>query len=224
MFERAMEQLTTWWSTAFFEVIPEGHIRNHTYEEIQQKLEIRGLHIPKEDDNSETPLDMEVLQDIYDDESEIIRSVKSLMKHALLQTGSRDTSAQLFTALCRGLGIPARLVVSIQCMPWKVDKPMIQAKTKLKGQEVVDMENQSSDAGSSNVSPVSAVDDDSVTPMSEKAKGKRKANPVKLRKTATKPRVPRVLTGKFIIFRVLYFFKYWYRVSRSFNDSSCFLD
>lgn len=185
MFERAMEQLTKWWANTFFEVIPEGHIRNQTYEEVQQKLEIRGLHIPN-DDNFETSLDLESLQDVVDDESEIIRSPKSLMKHALMQTGSRDTSAQLFTALCRGLGIPARLVVSIQSVPWKasIDRPKTQSKPTLKGREMVDMYYQSSDAGSSNVDP-------GTTPMSEKAKGKQKANPVKLRKT--KHKVSRML-------------------------------
>ena len=50
---------------------------------------------------------------------EIIRGPKSLMKHALTQSGSRDVSAQLFTALCRALGIPARLVVSLQSVPWQ---------------------------------------------------------------------------------------------------------
>lgn len=187
MFERAMEQLTKWWTNTFFEVIPDGHIRNHTYEEVQQKLEIRGLHIPG-DDNFETQLDLESLQDVLDDEPEIIRNSKSLMKHALMQTGSRDTSAQLFTALCRGLGIPARLVVSIQSMPWKagIDRSKTQSKPTLKGQEMVDMCYQSSDAGSSSVDP-------GATPMSEKAKGKQKANPVRLRKTNHKGQVSRML-------------------------------
>lgn len=54
-----------------------------------------------------------------EDEGEIIRSCKSLQKHVLLQEGSRDVSAQLFTALCRALDIPARLIVSIQSVPWK---------------------------------------------------------------------------------------------------------
>lgn len=54
-----------------------------------------------------------------DDGGEVIRSCKSLQKHALLQEGSRDVSAQLFTALCRSLDIPARLIVSIQSVPWK---------------------------------------------------------------------------------------------------------
>ena len=189
MFERAMDQLTKWWANTFFEVIPEGHIRNHTYEEVQQKLEIQGLHLPNDDNLA--PLDLESLQDAIEDEPEIIRSAKSLMKHALLQTGSRDTSAQLFTALCRGLGIPARLVVSIQSVPWKagIDKPKIQSMPRLKGREVVDMNHQSSDAASSSVEP-------GVTSMSEKAKGKQKANPVRLRKTKRVARAPKFDLGQ----------------------------
>lgn len=191
MFERAMEQLTKWWATTFFEVIPEGHIRNYTFEEIQQKLEIRGLHLPN-DDNLDPPLHLESLQDMIDDEPEIIRSPQSLMKHALMQSGSRDTSAQLFTALCRGLGIPARLVVSIQSVPWKagIDRSKTQSKPILKGEETIDFDYQSSDAGSSSVVDLGAtggrLDDDSVIPLSEKAKGKQKAKTIRLRKTKTK--------------------------------------
>jgi xeroderma pigmentosum group C-complementing protein len=50
--------------------------------------------------------------------SDRLRSAKSLMKHAILHSGSRDTSAILFTALCRALDVPARLVVSLQSIPW----------------------------------------------------------------------------------------------------------
>ncbi|CAG8745372.1 14191_t:CDS:1, partial [Acaulospora colombiana] len=50
--------------------------------------------------------------------SDRLRSAKSLMKHALLRSGSADSCALLFTALCRAMGIPARLVVSLQAVPW----------------------------------------------------------------------------------------------------------
>ncbi|KAH9931640.1 Rad4-domain-containing protein [Epithele typhae] len=68
----------------------------------------------------------------YGIDGEKIRGEKSLMKHALMQKGSRDTSAQLFTALCRALGIPARLVVSLQSVPWQagVGKPKPPGKKK----------------------------------------------------------------------------------------------
>ena len=39
--------------------------------------------------------------------SEVIRSLKALMKHTLMRSGSRDTSTQLFLTPCRGLGILA---------------------------------------------------------------------------------------------------------------------
>ena len=174
MFERAMEQLTKWWTHDFFVVISEGHIRNHTHEEIQRRLEARGLHLQNEE-----ILNTVTLEDIIDDNAETIRSANSLMKHALMQSGSRDTSAQLFTALCRGLGIPARLVVSIQSVPWQggLDKPKPNSqKPKLKGKEFLDTVTNDSSEGD--------IDD---VPATEKKKGKQKAKPaVKLRMTKDK--------------------------------------
>lgn len=80
-------------------------------------------------------LDVEAWQDGEDEEEwEVVRSEKSLMKRALQRYGSRDVSAQLFTALCRALGIPARLVVSLQSVPWQagVGKPKTKPKPKTK--------------------------------------------------------------------------------------------
>lgn len=134
MFEAAIKNLAEWWSSTFFEVTFDGHIRNRTYDEVQAKLVAGGLL--SQDEDSVTDLD--TLQDALEDDGEQIRSSKSLMKHALMRSGSRDTSAQLFTALCRGLGIPARLVVSLQSVPWQtgVGKPRPtydKAKRKGKG-------------------------------------------------------------------------------------------
>jgi xeroderma pigmentosum group C-complementing protein len=69
------------------------------------------------------------------DDAECIRSPKSLMKHALARSGSRDVSAQLFTALCRALGIPARLVVSLQSVPWRTGVGKPKPKTNRKSKE-----------------------------------------------------------------------------------------
>lgn len=192
MFERAVEGLTSWWAHTFFEVVAEGHIRNYTYEDIQQKLEARGLDFKDEDATDADTLDPEGL---LDEEVEIIRSPKSLMKHALMQSGSRDTSAQLFTALCRGLGIPARLVVSIQSVPWQagIDKPRPSyRKHKPNGKNQEDNEaEQTSNAGSTfDSDSVNGHDGVSVPTMSEKAKGKQKAKPeIKLRKTKDQGRI-----------------------------------
>ena len=188
MFERAVHALTTWWATTYFEVIPDGHIRNYTFDEIQQRLEIRGLHVPDAND-PDAAIDVETLEDIIGDEVETIRSEKSLMKHALMASGSRDTSAQLFTALCRALGIPARLVVSIQSVPWQAGvgkpKPKYERKRKEPVQESAPVAGPSRWEG-----PGQRLDGESPAPTSDTAKGKQKAKPVvKLRKQKPKGNV-----------------------------------
>jgi xeroderma pigmentosum group C-complementing protein len=135
MFENAVRDLANWWSSAF-EIIPEGHLRNRTFLDVEKVLERYHL-LSSNDDSVNGEMDVEVLQDVLDEDGEFIRSPKSLMKHALMAKGSRDTSAQLFTALCRALGIPARLVASLQSVPWQASvgkpKPKYERKTKGKG-------------------------------------------------------------------------------------------
>lgn len=104
LFEAAVDRLVTWWCETFFSVTPTGHIRSRTFEEVEDEIALTS-----EPDGSEP-----------DDRGyERVRSVESLMKHVLMQRGCRDTCAQLFTALCRALDVPARLVVSLQSVPWK---------------------------------------------------------------------------------------------------------
>ena len=236
MFERAIEALNSWWAESFFEVVPEGHIRNHTFDEIQQKLEIRGLHV-KDEHDPDAILDEDILQDIIDDEVETIRSSKSLMKHALMRSGSRDTSAQLFTALCRALGIPARLVVSVQSVPWQASigrpKPEYERKPKGKGKEIVlpenEVEGSSPSASESWSQNGRRLDGEPVPQKSEKAKGKEKAKPViKLRKQKSKGNVlgagPSRL-GTFpsnVVFIIASSF--CHSISRSIDDASSLLD
>ena len=123
-FESALTRLTEWWSDNF-RVEPTGHIRNRTFDEVQK--------VVKQDTKGKGKARAVDLDD-DDDEGEVIKSEKSLMKHALMMRGSRDTSAQLFTALCRALGIPARLVASLQSVPWQaaIGKPKPQVKKKTK--------------------------------------------------------------------------------------------
>ena len=123
LFESAIERLTEWWSNSFFSVEPVGHIRSQTFDQVQ-KMIAQLPHLGEQD-----VVDVDMLGD--EEESEIIHTPKSMMKHALMRAGSRDMSAQLFTSLCRALGIPARLVVSLQSVPWQagVGKP----KPKWKG-------------------------------------------------------------------------------------------
>ncbi|CAO1625614.1 unnamed protein product [Parajaminaea phylloscopi] len=51
---------------------------------------------------------------------EPLRSPSDLLASAKSRAGSRETSAQLFCALCRSLGIPARLVISPQVAAWSI--------------------------------------------------------------------------------------------------------
>lgn len=196
-----MKDLTEWWANSFFEVLPDGHIRSRTFDEVRRGLEVRGLHL-KDENNPDAIIDVDTLQDMVDDEIEPIRSPNSLMKHALMRNGSRDTSAQLFTALCRGLGIPARLVVSLQSVPWQAGvgkpKPSYERKPKGKGKEKaleVEDDNEASNSNSMTDSDIQSrfsngrrLDGGPV--KSDKAKGKEKAKPtIKLRKTKSRGQI-----------------------------------
>lgn len=107
-FENSIKALVEWWADAFFRVQSTGHIQSHTFEEIQQLLKSGDYEFDENYQLAYASLEGH----------EIIKTPKSLMKHALMRSGSCDVSAQLFTALCRALDIPARLVVSIQSVPW----------------------------------------------------------------------------------------------------------
>ncbi|RDB14699.1 DNA repair protein rhp41 [Hypsizygus marmoreus] len=179
LFEAAITQLAEWWSS-FFEVTYEGHIRNRTYESVQTKLAKLGLS----SQGADAVLGLEDIQDIFGENGEVIRSEKSLMKHVLMQSGSRDTSAQLFTALCRGLGIPARLVVSLQSVPWQanagkprptyVRKPKgIKSKGKMKEVQSVSGERNEDDEGMEEVE-IPGTPTASVSEPDAKGKGKAK--------------------------------------------------
>jgi xeroderma pigmentosum group C-complementing protein len=194
MFERALQHLAQWWSGTFFEVVPSGHIRNRTWDEVQSKLESFGV-LYEEDE-----LDDETLEDILGTEIERIRGPKSLMKHALNRYGSRDVSAQLFTSLCRALGIPARLVVSLQSVPWQssVGKPKPKyvrkdpkGKGKGKAKQVQDDEEEGEDSATTSFAGSGQRLDGAPVLKSEKAKGKEKekaAPVIKLRKQKDKGR------------------------------------
>lgn len=57
-------------------------------------------------------------------------SLRDLRRRADTRTGSRETSAILFCATCRSLGIPARLVVSVQAPPWSASNAAKRAPEK----------------------------------------------------------------------------------------------
>ena len=58
-----------------------------------------------------------------------LRSVNSLMKKALQQEGSRDVSSILFVSLARACGLGARLVHSLQAIPWRAEKVVAKKKS-----------------------------------------------------------------------------------------------
>jgi xeroderma pigmentosum group C-complementing protein len=196
MFETAMGHLTFWWAQTFFDVTFDGHLRNRTFDAVQRTMDLHELP-----DATES-WDVELLQEVLDEKGELIRGPKSLMKHALMQRGSRDISAQLFTALCRGLGIPARLVVSLQSVPWQsnVGKPKpnyYKGKGKAKAEEpevTRDVKGKGKAKAKADSSAFlgdgQRLDGGSVPEKSEKAKGKEKAKPViKLRNTKSQGNV-----------------------------------
>jgi xeroderma pigmentosum group C-complementing protein len=123
LFEQAVSRLASWWADTFFTVRPTGHLRNRTFDDVQRVLLSKGLvDVTGKGKAKALPHDVDPLDDLFeDDQVEIVRSAKSLMKHALMRSGSRDVSSQLFTALCRALGVPARLVVSLQSVPWQTN-------------------------------------------------------------------------------------------------------
>ena len=122
LFEQAVSRLASWWADTFT-VKPVGHLRNRTFEDVQRVLLSRGLlDVTGKGKAKALPQDVDPLEDLFEDQQvEIVRSAKSLMKHALMRSGSRDVNSQLFTALCRALGVPARLVVSLQSVPWQTN-------------------------------------------------------------------------------------------------------
>lgn len=172
LFEAAMTRLVEWWGD-YFEVLPEGHLRSRTYDDVaaeiikvEERVRAKAEAARRKKGKGKQRARQNEDTDKDDDEAELIRSEKSLMKHVLQRDGSRDVSAQLFTALCRALGIPARLVVSLQSMPWRASegKPKAPTKKKAKGQDVA-----------VNGEGESRTDEADIPPATVDAKGKKKA-------------------------------------------------
>ena len=202
LFEQAISRLALWWADTFFTVKSTGHLLSRTFEDVQQVLRSRGLlsTSDKKGKGRALPPDVDPLEDLFEDsEVEIVNSAKSLMKHALKRSGSRDVSSQLFAALCRALGIPTRLVVSLQSVPWQtnVGRPKASARpkgadSKGKGVERGDAGKDSSEyAQGDDVSrrdEYSSGDHDHMQDSADQtssvnANGKGKGHTIKLRKT-----------------------------------------
>lgn len=156
MFQTALQDLAIWWANHFFE-IPDTTIgvKTRTWDECMEIVEQlpRLVHnaglkvIVDGEGDTETALragrlkaveslDPKVVEEFHTalgPGGEQMRTVKSMMKKALQAKGGRDTSSQLFVALCRSLGLGARLVVSLQAVQWKADKqPTTKGSSKSK--------------------------------------------------------------------------------------------
>ncbi|GMK53781.1 hypothetical protein CspeluHIS016_0103670 [Cutaneotrichosporon spelunceum] len=147
LFLDALQELVTWWSQDFFDISdPLLGLRTRTWDDVQEIIEsmprlsgpdIMGGVLSKK---TKTPNSKKVNgkgKEIEDPilarlEEELggerLRSVNSMAKKALQQEGSRDISAQLFVALARACGLGARLVVSIQAVPWRAEKVVSKKK------------------------------------------------------------------------------------------------
>lgn len=208
IFENSIKALVEWWANLFFRVQRTGHIENHTFEEIQRLLKSDDYEFDENYELAYTSLEG----------YEIIKTPKSLMKHALMRNGSRDVSAQLFTALCRALDIPARLVVSLQSVPWQANagKSKPNGKKKSKPDTSVDSDSDMEEVVIPAVRDAKgkgrAIDSDGGYIISDgsrsstagspsvkgkgKSKGKQKATPaVRLRKPRPKPQPQEILEG-----------------------------
>lgn len=133
LFLAALQELAIWWANEGFEVSDTTlGIRTRSWDEIMDIVDSLPRLVQADtgkgkgkqrasDDAGEDPAH-EAFITALGQGGERIRTVKSLMKKALQGAGGRDTSAQLFVALCRSMGLGARLVVSLQPVQWKSEK------------------------------------------------------------------------------------------------------
>lgn len=165
LFERALQELVDWWGQEWETDWTLGQ-RGFTWDEAeafraqladldaQEKARDKGRDVDvkgkgresKKKPKSKAGAKREALEAAMG--GELIRSAKSLQKKALLMSGSRDISAQLFVAVCRALGIGTRLVVSLQPVGWRMGGD----KSKKNGKTHADADDDSDNLGSTNKS------------------------------------------------------------------------
>ncbi|ORX37184.1 hypothetical protein BD324DRAFT_579270 [Kockovaella imperatae] len=135
LFFDALQSLATWWSQSFFDVSDDTlGLRTRPWDEVQgivdalprlTRREILGTSFGSRGDSLD---ELEKLS--TNSGGERLRSPNSLMKKVLQQEGSRDVMAQLFVALARACGLGARLVTSLQAIPWRAEKQSTPKKKK----------------------------------------------------------------------------------------------
>jgi xeroderma pigmentosum group C-complementing protein len=125
---------------------------------------------------------LQALEDAFGGER--LRSINSMMKKALQQEGSRDVSAQLFLSLARACGLGARLVASLQPVPWRAEKAAPKPKRTRAARQGMGTE------------PFSGEDELEEVPISAPPGSDEKFNPFKLRKPRPAPQTPGGKTRK----------------------------
>ncbi|KAK4687165.1 xeroderma pigmentosum group C-complementing protein, partial [Tremellales sp. Uapishka_1] len=134
MFFDALQNLVTWWSETFFDISdPTLGIRTRPWDEVQEVVDTlprltRSDFAPRFGgyDKGKEKEEEDYVEKVAEGAGgERLRSVNSLMKKVLQQEGSRDVSAQLFVAMARACGLGARLVVSLQAVPWRAEKVVV---------------------------------------------------------------------------------------------------
>lgn len=78
--------------------------------------------------NSTTPVYLRLAEP-----REATRTVEDLLARVHAMSGSREISAQLFAALCRSLGIPSRLVISVQVPSWSISASKVASTSGVTG-------------------------------------------------------------------------------------------
>ncbi|KAG9127045.1 hypothetical protein FRC07_000881 [Ceratobasidium sp. 392] len=139
-------------SEGWFRVKEYGHIRSHTFEAASARAQVleereaeRQIRRTKREERrakraralikgkgkaraaSSSSSDKDEDFDEEDEESEwyapeTLRSANSIAKHALQRSGSRDAAVLVFVAMVRAMGLPTRLVGSLQCVSWSTPK------------------------------------------------------------------------------------------------------
>ncbi|GAA99371.1 uncharacterized protein L969DRAFT_47615 [Mixia osmundae IAM 14324] len=132
-FERAMKRLMSWWFNNFTVEpdVPRVHTQHYfAVEELLRqlgKLDVEAIQSWRPPRSSSKKKKSRKTEERapppWADKGELIKDSVSLMKRAVILRGSLDVSAQLFTALCRALDIPARLVFSLQPVDWHTAAP-----------------------------------------------------------------------------------------------------
>ncbi|KAF8683011.1 Rad4 protein [Rhizoctonia solani] len=125
---------------------------------IKGKGKARDVSSSSSDDNEDQDLDVGDSEDEWY-APERLRSPNSISKHALQRSGSRDMAALVFVAIVRALGIPARLVSSLQCVPWALPKDYASKARKPKDKTTVTSKRDDQDT---------AVDEDAMPGVSSR--------------------------------------------------------